>query len=226
MKKIIITIAIASFALASQAQFTFGVRGGFNLTNFSEKNWEGKKMDGDDKSKFKPGFQIGVVGDYAISENFAIQPALVFATQGATYKEKEDGIEAKTNINLNYIQLPINAQLKFGFENMKVMVQAGPYLGYGLGGKMKVWVDGKKVDIDDDHAKIEMGGDEKKHWLKAFDFGVGVGAGLELGSIQIALAYQLGLMNIEHIEKDAKNSTKNNGLALTLTYKFGGNDRR
>jgi hypothetical protein len=230
-KKIYAILIAVVFTASVQAQFTLGVRAGVNLTNFSQLDEEGKELGKDYKSESKLGFQIGLVGDYAVSENFSIQPGVIFAQQGAKYSD--DDSDAKIVFNLNYLQVPINAQYKLLFgERLALTLQAGPYVGYGLNGKMKFWgEDGKKISDSDlnegltgdekDWFKIKFGSDKEKDNMKAFDFGVGFGAGLQFGNAHLGLGYNLGLMNIAH--SDGKSSTKNNGLVFTLTYLFGGN---
>ncbi|MDR0393560.1 MAG: PorT family protein [Tannerella sp.] len=197
LRKVLVVIAVAILTVGSaQAQFKFGVRAGFNLTNLSFDQESGSLIRSD--TKFKPGFQIGAVGDYSFGESFAIQPALVFATQGCAIKDSGE------TENLYYLQLPINAQYKLDLGKMKLLLQAGPYLGYGLGGKYE-------------GEDITMGGGDDADY-KALDFGVGVGAGLQFGNIQAALGYNIGIIDIDPSEYY---SAKNSGLALTLTYLFG-----
>lgn len=184
---------------SAQAQFKFGARAGFNMTTLA----------GDiENANFKPGFQVGVVGDCSISEAFAIQPGLVFSTLGCTGKEK--GV--KSTINLNYLQLPVNVHYKVDLGGTKLFLQAGPYLGYGLGGK---WImKGVGASISE---TIKMGnGDDASY--KAIDFGVGAGAGLQFGNLQATVGYNIGLADIAPGEGGSIN---NSGLAVTLTYLFG-----
>jgi len=226
MKKVsIILLAVFLTASYAHAQFTFGVRAGFNLTNVSE-SYDGEKPDKDERYKFTPGFQIGVVGDYAISDAISIQPGLLFAQQGAKIGWDDDS-DAKLVIGLNYLQVPINVQYKLDLGGANLLLQAGPYLGFGLGGKLKFWDekgkrvsddDLKKLEDEDDWWKFKMGGDEKKHDLKGLDFGIGLGAGVQFGAIQVGVGYNLGLANMSFGEKE---KWTNNGLALTVTYLFG-----
>jgi hypothetical protein len=159
-------------------------------------------------AKMKPGFQLGVVADYALSDAFSIQPGLLIATQG--YKVKNDGYKSTTNVN--YLQVPINAQYKLDLGGMKLLLQAGPYLGIALSGKTK-----SKYDGESESESIKFGsGDEDQ--MKRGDFGLGFGAGLQFGNIQAGLGYNIGLANIADSD-DVK--VKNNGLAITVTYLFG-----
>ena len=221
MNKKVLSVILAAVLTASyaHAQFTFGVRAGFNLTNISQE-YDGKKPDSDEKYKFKPGFQIGVVGELAISDAFAIQPGILFSTQGAQQKfdGKEDGEswESKLSVNLNYIQVPINAQYKLDLGGANLLLQAGPYLGYAISGKIK-WKSTFDGQTEEDDEKIEFGSSEDDD-AKPLDFGIGLGAGLQFSNIQVGLGYNLGLMNLSN---EPKGVMKNNGLALTLTYLFG-----
>lgn len=222
LKKVLVMAAVAVLTVGyAQAQFKFGVRAGFNLTNLSGKDFNGDKLSGDDKGKFKPGFQIGVVGEYSFSEAFAIQPGILYSQQGTVWKYTDEENDYKDKANLNYIQIPINAIYKIDLGGTKLLLQAGPYLGYGLGGKWKEWKNGDKIDLDSDDSKIKMGGNEDEDLFKAFDFGIGLGAGVQFNSFQVGVGYNIGLVNIEHQEEDSKSTFKNNGLALTLTYMFG-----
>ena len=114
------------------------------------------------------------------------------------------------SVGLNYIQVPVNFQYKIDLSGPKLLVQAGPYLGYGLGGKTKV------MDIEN---SIKMGSDEA---FKAIDYGVVGGVGVQFGQIQIGAGYQLGLANIANTFQGLRNekSIKNTGLNFSLTYLF------
>ena len=204
----LVLLAVVLTASYAQAQLTFGARAGLNLTNMKMKMGS-ISMSPD----MKPGIQLGVVGEFGLSESFFIQPGIVFAQQGC----KMDSWGESVTMNLNYIQVPVNAQYKLDLGNMKLLLQAGPYLGVGVNGKLKAKVDGKK-----ESEKIEFG----KDGLKRFDFGLGIGAGLQFGNIQAGLGYNLGLANIADSDDDiefssGKTKTINNGIVLTVTYFFG-----
>jgi dTDP-4-dehydrorhamnose reductase len=77
---------------------------------------------------------------------------LLFHQKGFKYKYKEPGYEDEATYNLNYIELPILAKVKFG----KFHAEAGPSFGYGIGGKYKgTYTDqGQSEDYD---GKIKFG---------------------------------------------------------------------
>jgi len=269
MKKIILSVvAVALFAVHTQAQISVGVRGGFNLTNAIMVDWEGERMNyehfgSNDSARigFTPGFQVGLVVNIPISESFVIQPGLLFATQGARSQwfehEREEDVDGwwrerreRTSINLNYIQIPINAQIRLPFGNDGAfLINAGPYLGIAIGGR-DTWEgrangefrnsDGETTSWragEGDFHRIQFGSNtDAEQFFSRFDFGIGAGLGVQFGNFQIGVNYQFGLINImNQWETDrwnadlgdwedftTENSFRNHGLSFTVTYMFGG----
>lgn len=219
-KTILGLLAVVLTTSYVSAQFTFGPRVGFNYTNMRSE-FDGQKLD-KEGSKFKPGFQVGVVADYALNTSMSIQSGLLFAQQG--YKQDFSKVNGpKAIFNLNYLQIPINVQLKFPLGGIDLFVQTGPYLGFGINGKYKYWDEnGKRMSNED--RKYSFGSDWEKGELKRFDIGIGFGAGLQFGNIQAGLGYNMGLRNLVNeptIKSYFDVLVKNYGLALTVTYLFG-----
>ena len=206
-----ILIAVVFTTGVAQAQFSFGVRGGFNLTNMTKKIDLGiGGMTLEPNFSFKPGFQAGIVGELAITDALAIQPGILFATQGARWNETLLEEEFDVTFSFNYLQVPINVQFGIPFgNNLRFLLQAGPYVGFALNGSMSASESGMTVSDD-----LEFG--EDGEWRR-LDFGLGFGAGVEIGNIQIAAGYNLGLANISSIDEL---TASHNGFALTVTYLF------
>ena len=216
----------------TQARFTFGPRAGFNLTKFSEKSSRGPNPG---NNVFKHGFQIGVVGEYTLDEIFSIQSGLLFSAQGDQYNlfYNAFGFELDHSCvtNLNYLQVPINMQAKVRVGNdFFVMVQTGPYFGYAISGKAKInGVDYDNWDWDPEgegptayqvEQKIKFGKNASQ--MRALDFGLGFGAGLQFGSFQIGAGFNLGLANLSNLDSILDRETrKNRGFAFTAAYLFG-----
>ena len=159
MKKFLLTAVLGMFALAGFSQVKWDAKVGMSMTNLTGD------MDGD----MKIGYNVGVGMDYAFSEDWSLQSGLNFTGKGA----KDEGVKVK----MNYVELPILAAYKFALgENMKFVVNAGPYLAVGLGGKMTVdGEDGGSVKL----FSKEDGAEEAL--MKRFDLGIQYGIGLELG---------------------------------------------
>ena len=222
MKKFLskVILGLLAFVLTASyahAQLTFGARAGLNLTNFSERE-DGQKLEGVDKSKLKPGFQLGVVAEAALSDNLYIQPGILIATQGGAYKYSETGYSETETINLNYLQIPVNLQYKLDMNGMNLLLQGGPYLGYAFSGKYKVkeTEDGKTEKSEE---KLDFGTEDGQ--ISQTDFGLGLGVGLQLSdNMQLGLGYNIGLKNLIN-GGGTSIVMKNNGLALTFTLLFG-----
>jgi len=209
LMRLLVVIIVLTTTLESFAQIKFGVKGGLNYANMLDKN---NNRTYSDDYQAKIGFNLGVTAEYSISEKFAIEPGLLFSTKG--YKLENSGITG--SVNLNYLEVPINAIYKIEFSNAKILIIAGPYLGYAVSGKMKASEPVLGVNEDSKEQKVVIGTD-----IKPLDFGLNIGAGVEIKDITVSLQYGYGLANLTlHSENDAK--LKNRVLGISIGYKFGG----
>jgi hypothetical protein len=101
----------------------FGIKGGVNLYNI--------RHDNNTTADYSTGLYLGVLGHIHMADHFAIQPEIVFSTQGANY------LIANTNtkVNLNYVNFPLLFQYMFdnGFR-----LQAGPQIGFLINARSRV----------------------------------------------------------------------------------------
>lgn len=145
-------LAVSTMFCANAQESGFGVRLGMNISNLSQK-FDGTVDDGESKSdyeidfKSRIGVKVGVIYDWGLSEAFYIQPGLYFTTRGGKYGEGDEDGKYEEKWNLSYLQLPILASYRIPLnDNMKLHINAGPYLACGLGGKVKweVTYDGER----------------------------------------------------------------------------------
>ena len=121
MKKFLMTAVLGMFALAGFSQVKWDARLGVNFSN----------LTGDGDTKALTGFTLGVGMDYGFSENWSLQSGLMFTSKGFKVK---DAFKARPI----YLDIPILAAYKFNIsDNTKFVINAGPYLAFGLGGKVK-----------------------------------------------------------------------------------------
>jgi len=203
MKKILFLFAFLSIALTTFSQVRFGVKAGLNLAN--------QKISGsgiDLSTKNTVGFNIGGVVEIPIASSFFFQPGVSFSTKGFKYEETLLGTTTTLKSSLNYLDIPLNLMYKIrATENLGVLVLAGPNLGLGLSGK---------YDDGTEKTDVKFGSAEDDD-LKALDFGLNFGAGVEFGKFQITAQYGLGLSNLS-TQTDA--SAKNNVLSFNVAYFF------
>lgn len=203
---------------AASAQVSLGVQGGGVLSNASGDQ-SSFNVDAKPQSKFS--WQAGLMADLPLGEGgFRFMPELKYVNKGFKANSTVNILGQTTSItgssNLGYLELPINFAYALDLGGMKLVLGAGPYVAYGIGGKNKfeAKVNGSVVQSIDD--KVNFGSAEDE--LKPFDYGANAMAGLLMGNgLMIKANYSLGLANISNVS----NSTfKNNYLGLSLVYFF------
>lgn len=191
MKKLILSaIAIMAFAFSNAQETRFGVKGGLNLTNFS----------GDVDTNVKAGFHVGGFAEIKVIERLAIQPELLFSTQGARYNMQ--GGNSSGSYKLNYINVPVLAKF---YVTKQFTVEAGPQIGFLVSAK------NQDRDIKDAYRSADYG----------FNFGAGYNF---TDNLSVGLRYTVGLAGVVDRDYDDAtdyyNSAKNSNLQLSLAYKF------
>ncbi|MEM1336158.1 MAG: porin family protein [Bacteroidota bacterium] len=112
MKKLLFTaLLVIGFGMILNAQsIHLGAKGGVNFASIT-----GDDADFDGRT----GYHIGAVVELGLSEKFAIQPELIYSTQGAD--------ESVLDLNIDYLNLPVLAEIKL---TEMFSVQAGPQFGF------------------------------------------------------------------------------------------------
>jgi hypothetical protein len=209
---VILIALMAVFTVHSQDPgIRVGILGGINFSNLTIEE-DGEKLDTD----LHTGFHAGVNLLIPIGPEFNFQPGLLFSGKGTKTK-----IGETATFNLSYVELPLNllyrAELGQGF----VMIGFGPYLGYGIGGKIKAG--GIERDITFKNTVDEDDSDDV-FYLKTFDAGANIFVGYELSTgLFFQLNSQLGLLNLNPDypgESADDGSIKNTGFGLSVGYRF------
>lgn len=132
MKKfyaVIVMLAALAVAQPAQAQASFGIRGGLNVSNMSLE-----------KSVFNVSNRAG----------FFVGPSvkLSFGSIGADISALYDQREAKVNdetIKQKSIVIPLNARFNIGLGAASAFIAAGPQFGFNIGDKEFTW---KKENVE------------------------------------------------------------------------------
>lgn len=234
MKKIILTSFMLCSIFAFSQDIKFGAKVGLNLSNL-----RGDYPAAINEHNSKIGFHIGGFAQYEINDKFALQPELLFSTQGNTYVHKTyygggsyyDG--ADYNLKLNYLNLPII--LKYKIID-KLNIEFGPQIGYLISAKTKVDVTEDSRDPSQNYSvEIDMLNDgiynfggttvQSKASANRLDFSLNLGASYDITEkIFIEGRYNLGLSNVD---KNSTNGTatnswnmKNSVFQLSAGYRF------
>ncbi len=187
-----LAVLMISFSSISHAQLLpeFGIKGGVNFATLNN-------LDG---VETKTGILGGVYTKIKIPATpVSVQPEVLYAQYGAN-----DG-NGDLFITLNYIQVPV--LLKFGFElpaaPFKPNVFFGPYASFKT-----------KAELEN---STSVGGQNFGDNVKDQDYGVVVGAGVDVSKFRIDLRYTAGLVDIFEEGADGE---KNGALALTVGVGF------
>ncbi|WP_300811655.1 outer membrane beta-barrel protein [uncultured Bacteroides sp.] len=166
------------------------------------------------------GFTAGAGVSFALSHYLSLTPA-VLITQKTGKWEVEGGIDESGRPDYSrvftyettplYLTIPLTLDLKIWSNNgNKMVVSAGPYVGFGMGGKYKV--NGKeKSDLFSADADGET-------LYKKFDAGIQYGVGGIIRHFYIGVNGQLGLMPVN--DGGMMDGCRNLFADLTIGYYF------
>jgi hypothetical protein len=136
MKKLLLLFApIFAGAFVGRAQVSIIPKAGYV---FSSQRLAAMPNPNNGDMKAIQGFTAGIGCNVPIGRSnlFSIQPELVYIQKG--YQEEFRGGIARRVISknrLNYLEMLVLGQLRFGTERIKALITAGPSLAYGLNGR-------------------------------------------------------------------------------------------
>ncbi|WP_217603760.1 porin family protein [Chitinophaga sp. GbtcB8] len=220
MKKHLLLLTTAlSCGLLSHAQVSFGVKAGFSLAGMSSK-YDNPLTQPDTKAL--PAFHAGVIADISLSENFSLQPGLFYSAKGAKTEQIVPGpadgpVKLESTAHLNYLELPVNFLYKHELGPGKIFAGFGPYLAYGVGGKIKVNYGGDEAqDIDIKFKNEQSDSLLDVAYVKPFDAGANFIAGYEFKmGLVFSVNYSLGLINTSPYDNETE---KNHYLGISVGY--------
>ncbi len=192
MRKIIVAFMFISLAMVSaRAQSGFGIKAGLNFNSMSDI----KIGDIETSIKGRTGFHVGVLYKLRLPLGLALQPELLYTQKNSTVDYKSIKYDSK----IGYLQLPVNLQWGLDLLLFRPFIQVSPYIGYAIS---------KSSDISN-------------HDFNNFQYGMGLGAGLEIWKIQVSGRYcwDLGKLGEFTLDRD-KISAKNRGFELSLAIIF------
>ena len=222
MKKATTFLLITVLSLScfhSYAQ-TFGLKGGLNLANIMAKDDDETYSD---DYKMNIGFHFGPTVEVPIDDIMSFETGLLLSTKGYKYDEKEtymgDTYKYEEKLNALYIDIPLTCKATVDLDGIKAYGAFGPYIGVGVTGKGKYEYT-ENGETEKEEEDIEWGSDENEDDLKRLDYGLTLGAGVEVNNILIGLSYDYGLANISAYT-DEGTKVKNRILRFSIGYKFG-----
>jgi hypothetical protein len=219
--KTILIAATAFISLQSVAQemtvtankTTFGIRAGVNFQNINGKD------EGDDKleNDLTTGFHAGVNAEIPVGTGTYIQPGVLYTMKGAK-NFRIHSLGSVDKVKLSYIDIPINFVYKPVLGTGNMVLGFGPYIGFGIGGKVENGNEELDVEFADSRTVLEA------NKFKRVDAGANFLAGYEFSNkLSFQLNAQLGLVDINpEISgvSDDDTNWRNTGWGISLGYRF------
>lgn len=205
MKKIAILFSVILLSTTVYGQF--GIKAGFNFNSMKDFNVN------DLQSSFegKTGFHVGLLYELKLPLGFALQPELMYTQKGGSVNIGG----RSTDLKMNYIQLPVNLQWGVDLVLFRPFIMVSPYVGYAIAKG-----NGLFKNIEWEH-------------LNKFEYGIGLGAGLEIWKFQLSGRYCWDLGDLSDFKEGqggpnnsytdavkAMNGGKNRGFELSLAFFF------
>ena len=196
-KLFLLTAVLVMFSAVQAENGGFGLKAGLNLASLN-----GDDIEGDVNSRV--GLYAGAFYEYFLSEQFSIQPELLYSMQGATGEESGNiegmSYSAESTLKLDYINVPVMAKY---YPMPQLFLQAGPQFGFNISAKSKyeVTING---EMESDEGDLED--------MKSLELGLGFGAGYKfLNNAGVEARYVIGLSIVAE-DADVKNSVFQVGL--------------
>jgi len=219
--KFFLLLFLMAHSLMLSAQAEIGVKTGINLGTFTN-NGDSSDIDADLKSNL--GIQLGVLTEFNINKNVAIQAEFVFIQKGFrvssidTFQAQVPLIyKSKTRFVVNYFEVPVLFKYKFGNPGeIRMFATAGPTFSYARSAFNVIRVTALG-DTDRDRQPAEL--DELAY--NRFEIGASIGGGVTIpvnpGGLFFEARFKMGLTNINEFGgKDKANY--NRGFGVTIGY--------
>ena len=197
MKRILLIAAILFAGLAAaEAKTGFGVKAGVNFPTASIK---------DIKEVNPASFHVGVAYNLNIPlVGLSIQPALQYNLKQSVLEEVENGVDAMEQMSMGYLEFMTSIQWGLDLIVARPFLDVSPFVGYALNGAGAV----KELWNEDAVNKL--------------DYGVGIGAGLDVWKLQLVCRYNWNMGNLMKSADTVKNGNVLQKYNVVKGANFGG----
>lgn len=200
MKRLTVVLTAALLLLCAVTASAEGVlvKGGVTSWNVADN---GNKAF----SQKYTGWHAGIGYQTASVGGFSFQPELLFNVKGAKIN---DDLKWK----MSYLELPINIQWGIDLLVARPFIYASPYLGYCISNKPVT-----SLPVPAEFENLFKN-------AKRFEYGIGIGAGINLWKLQIAGKYSWNFGPVADIKnftekiKNLKNTTGGYEISVALIF--------
>lgn len=232
MKKTAIVLIMAIlFQGFTFAQLKLGIKAGANISNLS--GFTSQDLINDVKSANS--YQFGVLAKIKLGNIFSLQPEVLLSMKGAELTNDQSNAALTTlsdalnkpipnslHLKTTYLEVPLNIQAGLSLGSLaRVYGQLSPYLSYLIADD----VDGAE-DFYAAYKDFLSNYDGAKP-LNSFDYGIGLGAGVELLFLQLSVKYDFSLNEFKEVAGDLLDdvnplfsSLRQRNLSISLAFLF------
>jgi len=183
---------------------SFGLKAGLDFSRFSGSDVDVLARNASSSAsaelKSKVGFAGGAFLGVGVGGSWALQPEFLYVMKGT----KVDAAQGGGNINLNYFEIPVLLKLNLLPPKSAIspFVFAGPSLSFNTS------------------AKVSNGDEDIKDLVHGADFGLVLGAGLDIQKFSLDVRYDLGLQNPIKAQGGYTPSIHNGTVLVLVGYRF------
>ncbi len=208
-RKLAALLAAVLFCLAGmtdiKAQSCYGVIGGINFSTANIKNLNRGTMTQ---------WHAGLTYKLDLPLGFSLQPSLIYNVKGA----KVGGELTKFDLSMGYLELPVSLQWGPDLLLFRPFLDVTPYIGYAVSNKFSA------------QGVEPVRNNWKDSALQRFEYGLGLGIGLEIWRFQVigrynwnfGSLYDAKVQNTDGLIKNAFDGKNFGGITLSVAFLFGG----
>jgi Outer membrane protein beta-barrel domain len=185
---------------AAAQDISGGVKGGVNFANLK---FDGKGADINLDTRV--GLVAGAFVTWPVTPRFDIQPEALVSVKGASISEAVGDVD----VELTYLEIPVLFRYRAPVSgNTSLQLFAGPSPAF----KLNAEVTGEFFDISSDQ-DID---DE----IETFDFGLVIGAGIEIGHVTLDGRYTWGLSDLNADPESPEVEVRNRVFSILVGFRF------
>ena len=197
----VVLVCVVALCAAQQAKAQrFGLVGGATFSSLS---------DVDNSSR--TGWSCGGTVSVKLPMGFSVQPSLL-------YNSKVSGLSdhSSADLNVGYLEVPVSIQWGPDLLLFRPFLDVSPYVGYALSSKVS-------------QGTLMTQKEWKTEYLQRFEYGLGLGGGLEVWRFQILCRYNWNFGSLFNSQGESylafveqAMANKNfGGVTLSLAFLFG-----
>lgn len=206
MKNLLIPIlvSIALFTSASiDAQVRFIPGGGVNFSKMTLR-----VPDASITPDLLVSYHFGGLVEIPLSQGFVLHSAVLYSVKGSEYSIRYREYVHEFTMAPAFAELHLYGAYRINVGKVKLLFRGGPYAAYAVGGQF--------TDKTEERDLCFGEGDDCD--MKSLDYGLGIGAGIDVNNFLISMQYELGMINLAPVEDS---EMKISVLGFSVGYFFG-----